>query len=164
MGQAGAICFKAKAPNAAGRCARRQSSHSPTFTASHRICRSAIKRSWPPTAWTGAGKQSSCSGCLPSASSWVSWSRLGSFTWDRHTLACDSGAAAVIWEGNRPRPFRLVSWVLRTVYKGCTPDAQRLHKLFKHGHPLSFPCASGVHPLYTAFGWLWHGSEGWSYR
>jgi hypothetical protein len=40
----------------------------------------------------------------------------------------------------------------RAVYKGSTPDAPGLHKLSKHGHPLSTLCAPLVHGLQMALG------------
>ena len=42
----------------------------------------------------------------------------------------------------------------RAVYKGSTPDAPGLHKLIKHGHPLSTLCAPLVHGLQLALGKL----------
>ena len=54
---AGATCFKAKVPNAAGHCERQRSLEPPTFIVSNRICHSATECASDFTSLLSAGQR-----------------------------------------------------------------------------------------------------------
>ena len=64
----------------------------------------------------------------------------------------------------QPAPTRPYSPSPRVVYKGGTPAVPGVHTGLKLEHPLCTPCASLVHPLYTALGRLGPSSGCWEGR